>query len=186
MKTQDVAIPEQAIPTLHVRKILVPIDFSTPCKKAFKYAPGFARQFGSQIVMIHVIEPAPAVDTESLAVEGTLQPKREAALAEEKMEALADASRDGSLHITSGIRRGWQRMRSWKWSQRSIGFDHYGNSRCQGLEIYWHWQNVRSRCSGGAMPGSRSARERTRIHLGRRHKNCYRILPHFRRRGITC
>ena len=59
MKAQDVAIPEPAVPTLHVQKILVPIDFSTPCNKAFKYALGFARQFGSQIVMIHVIEPAP-------------------------------------------------------------------------------------------------------------------------------
>ena len=59
MKAQEVAIPEQAVPALHVQKILVPIDFSTPCNKAFKYALGFARQFGSHIVMIHVIEPAP-------------------------------------------------------------------------------------------------------------------------------
>ena len=62
MKAQEVAIPEQAVPALHVQKILVPIDFSTPCNKAFKYAVGFARQFGSQIVMIHVIEPAGAVE----------------------------------------------------------------------------------------------------------------------------
>jgi universal stress protein A len=84
----------------------VPIDFSTPCNKAFRYALGFARQFGSQIVMIHVIEPAPGVGTEPLAVEETPRTQNEAALAEEKMQALAGAARDGSLNITSGIRRG--------------------------------------------------------------------------------
>ena len=106
MKAQDVAIPEPAVPTLHVQKVLVPIDFSTPCNKAFKYALGFARQFGSQIIMIHVIEPAAGVDAEPLAVEGTPRTQSEGALAEEKMQALAEASRDGSFHITSGIRRG--------------------------------------------------------------------------------
>ena len=106
MKAQEVAIPEQAIPTLHVQKILVPIDFSTPCNKAFKYAVGFARQFGSHIVMIHVVEPAAAVDKELLAGEGTPRTQSETVLAEEKMQALADASRDGRLKITSGIRGG--------------------------------------------------------------------------------
>lgn len=107
MKAQDVAIPEPAVPALHVQKILVPIDFSTPCNKAFKYALGFARQFGSQIVMIHVIEPAAVVDVERVKVEGMPRTKNELALAEEKMQALADVSpRDGNLRITSGIRRG--------------------------------------------------------------------------------
>ena len=106
MKVQEVAIPEQGIPTLHVQKILVPIDFSSPCNKAFKYAVGFARQFGSHIVMIHVVEPPAAVDKEPLTGEGTPRTQSETALAEEKMQALADAFRDGRLKITSGIRRG--------------------------------------------------------------------------------
>ena len=106
MKAQDVAIPGPAVQALHVKKILVPIDFSTPCNKAFKYALGFARQFGSQIVMIHVIEPAPVPGMEPLAGEGMPRTKDELALAEEKMQALAEASRDGRLNITSGIRRG--------------------------------------------------------------------------------
>jgi universal stress protein A len=107
MNTQDAAIQEPVVPALHVKKILVPIDFSTPCNKAFKYALGFARQFGSQIVMIHVIEPAAVVDTEPLAVEEMPRTNDELALAEEKMQALVDASpRDWNLRITSGIRRG--------------------------------------------------------------------------------
>ena len=95
MKAQDVAIPEPAVPALQCPKILVPIDFSTPCNKAFKYALGFARQFGSQIVMIHVIEPAPVAGVETLPGEGMPRTQDELALAEEKMQALADASRDG-------------------------------------------------------------------------------------------
>ena len=107
MKEQDVAIPGPAVQPLHVKKILVPIDFSTPCNKAFKYALGFARQFGSQIVMIHVIEPAPVARAEPLADEGMPRTQDELALADEKMHALADVSpRDGNLRITSGIRRG--------------------------------------------------------------------------------
>ena len=107
MKAQEVAIPETAVPALHVQKILVPIDFSTPCNKAFKYALGFARQFGSQIVMIHVIEPGPVAGAELLAGERKPRTQDELALAEEKMQALADASpRDTQLDITSGIRRG--------------------------------------------------------------------------------
>jgi universal stress protein A len=107
MKAQDVAISAPAGRALHIQKILVPIDFSIPCNKAFKYALGFARQFGSQIAMIHVIEPAPATGLEPLAVEGMPRTQDELALAKEKMQALADASpRDAHLHITSGIRRG--------------------------------------------------------------------------------
>ena len=56
--------------------------------------------------MIHVVEPAAAVDKELLAGEGTPRTQSETVLAEEKMQALADASRDGRLKITSGIRRG--------------------------------------------------------------------------------
>ena len=107
MKVQDVALPEPALPVLHVQKVLVPIDFSTPCNKAFTYALGFARQFGSQIIMMHIIEPAGAVETEQSGVEGMPRNRSELALAEEKMQALADASPpDGNLQITSGIRRG--------------------------------------------------------------------------------
>jgi universal stress protein A len=107
MKAQHVTISEPAAPALHIQKILVPIDFSTPCNKAFKYALGFARQFGSQIVMIHVIEPAPVTGVEPPAVEEMPRTQGELALAEEKMQGLAKASpRDAHLHITSGIRRG--------------------------------------------------------------------------------
>ena len=40
-----------------LRKILVPVDFSTPSQKAIRYARPFAEQFGASLMLLHVIEP---------------------------------------------------------------------------------------------------------------------------------
>jgi len=42
---------------LRVGKILVPVDFSDGCVNALHYAAAFARQFGAEIRLVHVIEP---------------------------------------------------------------------------------------------------------------------------------
>jgi len=44
---------------LHLKNILVPTDFSAPSKKALSYAVKFAKKVGSQITLLHVIEPLP-------------------------------------------------------------------------------------------------------------------------------
>ena len=41
------------------RNILVPIDFSEPSKKALRYAICLAKEHGSKITLVHVIEPVP-------------------------------------------------------------------------------------------------------------------------------
>jgi universal stress protein A len=48
--------------TCQVRTILVPTDFSDPAEKALEYATALARQFQAQIVLMHAIEPAFALD----------------------------------------------------------------------------------------------------------------------------
>jgi len=45
---------------LPLKKILVPIDFSPLSKTAFRYAARFAKRFGCQIVLLHVVEPMTA------------------------------------------------------------------------------------------------------------------------------
>ncbi|MEI6341298.1 MAG: universal stress protein [Verrucomicrobiota bacterium] len=40
-----------------LRKILVPVDFSQPSRKAVHYARMFAEQFAAAIVLVHVVEP---------------------------------------------------------------------------------------------------------------------------------
>src|SRR5262245_45684244 len=65
---EDIAVPE-GHPTKpnylqldrcrsSVGKILVPIDFSLPSKRALEYAAMFVRQFGSSITLLHVLKPA--------------------------------------------------------------------------------------------------------------------------------
>ncbi|MES2569392.1 MAG: universal stress protein [Verrucomicrobiota bacterium] len=44
---------------LKLKKILVPLDFSTSSEKALRYAVPFAKQFGARVVLLHAIEPLP-------------------------------------------------------------------------------------------------------------------------------
>jgi len=46
-----------------LKKILVPVDFSNCSKKALQYAIPFARQFGAELTLLHVLEPAVALPT---------------------------------------------------------------------------------------------------------------------------
>ena len=39
------------------RRILVPVDFSEPSKEALQYAERFARHFGAELIVLHVVEP---------------------------------------------------------------------------------------------------------------------------------
>lgn len=41
----------------HLRKILVPVDFSGPSRKAIHYAQVFAEQFDATLVLVHAVEP---------------------------------------------------------------------------------------------------------------------------------
>jgi nucleotide-binding universal stress UspA family protein len=44
--------------SLRLKKILVPVDFSPPSKNAFKYAVRFAEEFGGELTLLYVLEPA--------------------------------------------------------------------------------------------------------------------------------
>lgn len=95
--------PETPVQALHVGKILVPVDFSAPSEKAFKYALSFARQFGSEIVLVHVLEPLMT----SAATDASCSAQDRLVHAKEKLQALAETSpRSGNLYVTSTIRAG--------------------------------------------------------------------------------
>lgn len=42
---------------MQIKKVLVPVDFSTDSLRAAEYAKNFAAPFGAQLVLLHVIEP---------------------------------------------------------------------------------------------------------------------------------
>ena len=44
-------------PLLSIKKILVPVDFSSLSKKAFQYALRLAQQFKTEVTLVHVLEP---------------------------------------------------------------------------------------------------------------------------------
>jgi nucleotide-binding universal stress UspA family protein len=110
MKAQVIE-PEEAIELvpqiLHLNKILVPIDFSDTSKKALYYALRFAEQFGSEIVLLHVVEPATPMVGAPLAIEVFPQPQDDSIAAKKELTALAARSRNnGANSISSTIRIG--------------------------------------------------------------------------------
>ena len=47
-------------PTLRLKKILVPTDFSPASQNAFRYALRYAEEFGAELTLLHVLTPTPS------------------------------------------------------------------------------------------------------------------------------
>ena len=110
MKTQLVE-PREAVELvpqiLHLKKILVPTDFSETSKKAFQYALGFAEQFDCEITLLHVVEQASPMVGAPLAVETFPEAEDEVSMAEKELAALAAQSQSNSANsVTSFVRIG--------------------------------------------------------------------------------
>ena len=89
-----------------INKILAPTDFSSASKKALKYALRFARSFGSEVILLHVLEPAISPTFEEGSEAPTFS-KAEIADAEERLHKLAKSVRGpGVSAIRSIIRMG--------------------------------------------------------------------------------
>jgi universal stress protein A len=91
---------------LHLKKILVPTDFSETSKKAVQYALRFAEQFGCEIVLLYVVEPETPIIGAPLAVE-PFTDKNELSMAEKDLAVLAaEAHTDGVHSVGSFVRIG--------------------------------------------------------------------------------
>jgi len=58
-------------PVFQLKKILVPVDFSECSLKALQYAVAFARQFGAELSLLHVVEaylPVPEMGAVDVAL----------------------------------------------------------------------------------------------------------------------
>jgi nucleotide-binding universal stress UspA family protein len=109
MKTQLVEPTEivDLVPQiLQLKKILVPIDFSAMSKQAFQYALRFAKQFGCEIVLLHVVEPESVIAGTPVATEVFAQPEEDTIAAEAELAALAASSRNRPNFVTSAVRTG--------------------------------------------------------------------------------
>ena len=91
---------------LHLKKLLVPTDFSETSKKAVQYALRFAEQFGCEIALLYVVEPATPLVGAPLAVE-PFTDKDEFSMAEKDLAALAAESHTtGAPSVSSFVRVG--------------------------------------------------------------------------------
>jgi len=93
MKTKSTRTPTPKKPSqLQIKSILVPIDFSSPSKKAFDYAVEVARQLKAKLTLLHVVEPVAMPDFAAsfpLAMEND----ELMATAKEQMERVVKAGR---------------------------------------------------------------------------------------------
>jgi universal stress protein A len=92
---------------LHLKKVLVPIDFSETSKKALQYAVRFAEQFSCEIVLLHVVEPEipPAFDGYMIApppISNGTGVRRA-----NRLKTLVSSARAaGAIHVNSTVRPG--------------------------------------------------------------------------------
>lgn len=81
--------PHAAVP--HLRRVLAPVDFSDPSRRALNYAVDFARKFGSHLTVFHA----------SLAIP---PPRRLAAFARKlELGSLQQAQRDLAKLVKAGV-----------------------------------------------------------------------------------
>ena len=89
-----------------IKKILAPIDFSPASKKALKYAIRFARDYGSDLILLHVIEPVVSPTFEEVPPAPAVS-KADMKDAEESLRTLVDsAGLAGVAGVRSAIRIG--------------------------------------------------------------------------------
>lgn len=98
LNRNDDALLDKGVATgrFRLQSILVPIDFSSFSAKALDYAVAFAEQFGSGIILVHVVEPmvypenymaVPAVNDD---INSSLMKAAEERLAAQKRSIRAD------------------------------------------------------------------------------------------------
>ena len=93
-------------PLLSIKKILVPVDFSSLSKKAFKYALRLAQQFKTEMALIHVLEPAVPPTFDGLPIEPP-PPEEGSPVAEKNLRTLISSARTAGVpKVKSVFRRG--------------------------------------------------------------------------------
>jgi universal stress protein A len=70
-------VESESQPAFGLKKILVPVDFSDCSKKALQYALLFAKQSGARLVLLHVVQPYPAVPEMAPVDYETIQDSKE-------------------------------------------------------------------------------------------------------------
>jgi universal stress protein A len=91
---------------VHLKKNLVPTDFSTPSQQTLRYALRFAKEFGAQVTLLHVLEKtAIGAGPDMVGHMGYSDEQR--GIAEKSLRALtATTESAGAIKIGSTLRDG--------------------------------------------------------------------------------
>ena len=100
-------MPARSNPALlSIKKILVPVDFSSLSKKAFQYALRLARQFKTELTLMHVLEAAVPPTFEGLQMAPPF-PEKDLSGAKKDLRALIGSARAaGVAKVGSLLRQG--------------------------------------------------------------------------------
>jgi nucleotide-binding universal stress UspA family protein len=89
-------MPAMALSELNLKRILLPVDFSEPSRKALQYARSFARQFNAEVLLLHVVEivpvPAPMVLVQDTVTQGKVHEEAAKRLSEWRKELAPEVS----------------------------------------------------------------------------------------------
>ena len=92
---------------LALKSILVPVDFSGPSKEALAYAGAFARKFGAELILLHVVEPIPfSGDYGYVEVHGLRPNERLIKLGKRRLESLRRRRMHDLRNCTAVVRSG--------------------------------------------------------------------------------
>lgn len=90
-----------------LKRILVPVDFSPLSKKAFRYAIRLAKQFKSELSLLHVVESEPPPIFDGYMITPYVPSSDLSADESKQLKALvADSVRAGTGNVSSNIRFG--------------------------------------------------------------------------------
>ena len=67
---RETTLPAVPLAGIHLKRILVPVDFSEDSGKALHYAVSFAKQFSAEILLLHVAQPPVYLEGTVVAVAG--------------------------------------------------------------------------------------------------------------------
>lgn len=95
---------EQTPPLIHLKNILVPLDFSEMSFKSLQYAVPFARQFGAKLTLLHVLNPP--VCPSDFPFPGPLGQDCCAAV-EKRLEEIRDTKIPAELPVATIVRQGF-------------------------------------------------------------------------------
>src|SRR5262249_13849015 len=80
-RPRKAALPPVSPAELRLKKILLPLDFSACSQKALHYGIAFARQFGAELLLLHVMEtvypPPELLPVESSALDRSVREEAE-------------------------------------------------------------------------------------------------------------